>query len=167
MTSDAGRPVDFLGTNRLLKLPNCSKWKRWLPRKTAGQKKIKDHKTKPRMDSKNGGNSGPLKAKGETEVAQKDLCLRKSKSERPTGMFGGIKGKSREYLRGYVSGILKAFPACWATPHYYQGYRDGVTYLFARNPSAPKPSSSIANPSARMPTKNPKPKKSRKTVPTP
>lgn len=160
VTSDAGRLVDFLGTNRLLKLSNCSKWKGWLPRKTIGLKKSKDCKTKPRIDSKEGANSGPSKAKGEAEVAQKDLCLRKSRSERPTGMFGGINGKSREYLRGYVSGILKVFPACWTTPHYYQGYLDGVTYLVARNPSALKPSSSIANRSTRMPTKNPEAKRS-------
>lgn len=80
MTSDAGRPVDFLGTVELLKLPNCSPWKKWkapgskewtndIGDQSSGLSKSEmvdkgnsaDRKPESLTDSEDDGDSGPVK----------------------------------------------------------------------------------------------------------
>ncbi|TID21453.1 hypothetical protein E6O75_ATG04848 [Venturia nashicola] len=46
-------------------------------------------------------------------------------------MFRGINRKSKEYLKGCVSGILKTFIARWKTSHEGQDYQNSLTHLFA------------------------------------
>ncbi|KAE9974887.1 hypothetical protein EG328_003554 [Venturia inaequalis] len=66
----------------------------------------------------------------------RSLRLRKSKKERfmiRTGVFGGINGKSIEYLKGCVMGVLQKVVA-GRTAHFGRGYRDAQTHLTVPNP---------------------------------
>lgn len=128
MTSDAGRPVDFVGTNGLLQLPNCSPWKKW---KTCSANESNHSEKEPLSRSRNG---------------QKNLCQWKPGWKRSTAMLRRILGNSKEYLRGCVSGIPKVLHARRKTSHEDQDYRNSLSYLFAENISV---STSIAMPSTK------------------